>query len=134
MIAGFSDAVTVKKRVLLVEDDAFVSKAYALFIANSGYMVDVALNVFEARKKLAAHRPDVILLDIIMPGINGFEYLTELKKSPKNKTIPVIMTSNLSEESSITRCRRLGAADYLVKSNFSMRDVIHKIDELVLKG
>ena len=120
-----------KKRVLLVEDDPLVSKAYAYFIQKAGYIVDVALNVLEARKRTAAHRPHIILLDIIMPGVNGFEYLKELKKSPKLSDVPVIMTSNLGEESAITRCKRLGAADYFVKSNAFMRDVINRIDTLI---
>jgi DNA-binding response OmpR family regulator len=121
-----------KKRVLLVEDDAFVSKAYAHFISRSGYQVDVAMNVIEARKKIASHIPNIILLDVIMPGINGFEYLEELKRGPKSRNIPVIMISNLCQESAISRCRKLGAADYLIKSNFFMRDVIERIDRHVL--
>lgn len=116
------------KRVLLIEDDPFVSKAYAMYIAKSGFTVDMALNVIEARKKMGAHRPDIILLDIIMPGINGFEFLEELKKKSPYKEVPVIMISNLSDESAISRCKRLGAADYLIKSNFFMRDVIEKIE------
>jgi twitching motility two-component system response regulator PilH len=121
-----------KRRVLLVEDDPFVSKAYAMFITRSGFLVDVALNAVEARKRLAQNRPDIILLDIIMPGINGFEFLEELKKKSKHKDVPVIMISNLCEESDITRCKRLGAADYVVKSNMFLRDVIDKIDEQIV--
>ncbi len=121
----------IVRRVLLVEDDPFISKAYAHYISRSGYEVDVALNVIEARKRLAAHDPDIILLDIIMPGINGYEFLEELKKKSAHKDVPVIMISNLSEESAIARCKRLGAADYLVKSNLFMRDVIDKIQRQI---
>ncbi len=121
-----------RKRVLLVEDDEFVSKAYAHFISRSGYIVDVAMNVVEARKKMSAQKPHIILLDVIMPGINGFEYLEELKKAVSSKDIPVIMISNLCQESAISRCRKLGAVDYLIKSNFFMRDVIERIDRHAL--
>lgn len=126
---------SMHKRVLLVEDDPFISKAYALFIAKSGFTVDAALNVLEARKKMAAHKPDIILLDVIMPGINGLEFLEELNKKALVKEIPVIMVSNLSEESTIAKCKRLGAVDYLVKSNFFMSDVIDKIEaHLIMTG
>lgn len=121
-----------KKRVLLVEDDPLVSKAYAYFITKSGYIVDIALNVIEARKRINAHTPNIILLDIIMPGINGFEFLKELKKNIKLQHIPVVMTSNLGESSAIERCKKLGAADYLIKSNFFMKDVLNRIESLIL--
>lgn len=133
-IAIEKSAATDVRRVLLVEDDPFISKAYAHYIARSGYAVDVALNVIEARKKLAVRRPDIILLDIIMPGINGYEFLEELKKKSAHKDVPVIMISNLSEQSAIARCKRLGAADYLVKSNLFMRDVIDKIQRQIVMG
>lgn len=113
--------------ILLIEDDAYVSQAYAYFLRDAGYTVDAAHNALQARKKLRAQVPDLILLDLIMPGINGFEFLSEIKNNPKTAKVPVIVVSNLCQDGDIERCKRIGAADYLIKSNFFMRDVVEKI-------
>ena len=71
--------------------------------------------------------PDIILLDLIMPEKNGFETLEELKKMPETKDIPVIVLSNLGQDTDIKQSKDLGAVDYLIKSNYSMPEVIEKI-------
>jgi DNA-binding response OmpR family regulator len=119
--------------ILLIEDDAYVSQAYAYFLKEAGYTVDAAHNVLQARKQLRMHIPDLILLDLIMPGINGFEFLSEIKNNPKTANVPVIVVSNLCQDGDIERCKRIGAADYLIKSNFFMRDVVEKIKKYMPK-
>ncbi|MEN9604876.1 MAG: hypothetical protein RJB39_561 [Candidatus Parcubacteria bacterium] len=115
------------KIILLIEDNAYVSQSYTYFLKAGGYEVDIAENALEARKRLKDRTPDLIMLDLIMPGINGFDFLAEIKKKPKTKGVPVIVISNLCQEGDVERCRKLGAADYLIKSNFYMRDVLDRI-------
>ncbi len=113
-------------KIVLVEDDLFVSKAYLFFLRNAGFTVahvDNGLHVLDTVKK---EKPDIILLDLIIPGLNGFEVLTKLKKSP-HKKIPVIVVSNLGQESDEKTCRQIGAIDYIIKSNISMPEVIERI-------
>lgn len=113
--------------ILLIEDNAYVSQSYEYFLKAAGYQVDAAFNAIEARDMLKKRTPDLIMLDLIMPGVNGFDFLAELKKKPKTKDTPVIVVSNLCQEGDMERCRKLGAADYLIKSNFYMRDVLDRI-------
>lgn len=113
--------------ILLIEDNAFVSQSYEYFLKAAGYQVDVAFSATDARSKIQDRTPDLIMLDLIMPGINGFDFLAELKKKSRTKDVPVIVISNLCQEGDMERCRKLGAADYLIKSNFYMRDVLDRI-------
>jgi len=116
-----------QKTILLVEDDKFVSKAYCFFLKKAGYTVWYAENGDKALENVEKYKPDLILLDLIMPGRNGFEILEELKAKKTTAHIPVIIMSNLSQETDVAECKRLGAVDYLIKSNFFMKDIIEKI-------
>ncbi len=113
--------------ILLVEDDKFVSKAYSFFLKKEGYNVLYAADGEEGLKILKGSKPDLILLDLIMPGMNGFEMLKALKSKKVTREIPVIIVSNLGQESDIQECKRLGAADYLIKADLYMKDVLVKI-------
>jgi len=118
-----------KVKIVLAEDDKFISKAYQDGLRRGNYEVIPAFNGIEAVEKIKAEKPDLILLDIIMPDKNGFEVLEEIKIIPELKNIPVIFLSNLGQETDIQKGRELGAVDYLIKSNFSMKEVISKISE-----
>ncbi len=113
--------------ILLVEDDEFLSKAYSYFLRKGGFAVSVAFDGKQALETLNTIKPQVILLDLIMPIMNGFEVLAELKKNKSTKSIPVIIVSNLAQESEREECLKLGAADYLIKSDFLMKDVIERV-------
>ncbi len=113
--------------ILLVEDDKFVSKAYSFFLKKEGYNVLYASDGEEGLKILKKSKPDLILLDLIMPGMNGFEMLKALKSKKVTREIPVIIVSNLGQESDIQACKKLGAADYLIKADLYMKDVLIKI-------
>jgi len=113
--------------VLLVEDDSYLSQAYRYFLEQSGYIVLTAMDGESALKTISLKKPDLVLLDLVMPVMNGFEVLEEIKGSSVFRHIPVIVISNLGQESEIRMCKKLGATDYLIKSNFSMKEVIHKI-------
>ena len=81
----------------------------------------------EASEKIKEVRPDLVLLDLIMPGKNGFEVLEEMKADKDLKNIPVIILSNLGQESDVDKGKSLGAEDYLIKSDISMKEVIETI-------
>ncbi len=122
-----------KKIILLAEDDKFISKAYKDGLERAGFKVVIAFDGLETIKKAKQVKPDIILLDIIMPRLNGFNVLKRIKADDELKDIPVLITSNLGQESDIEKGKKLGAADYLIKADWSMREVIMKIDKY-LKG
>ena len=115
------------KYVLVVEDDPFYSKIYKTKLAKEKIESQLVSNGNEALKAVATLRPGLILLDLIMPGKDGFETLTELKADPAVRDIPVIVLSNLSQEEDIERIKELGAIEYLVKANVPIQEVIDKV-------
>lgn len=119
--------MTEAKYVLVVEDDPFYSKIYKTKLAKEKIEAQIVGNGNDALKAVKASRPSLILLDLIMPGKDGFGTLAELKADPAMKDIPVIVLSNLSQEEDIKRVMALGAAEYLVKANVPIQEVIDKV-------
>ncbi|MFH0804664.1 MAG: response regulator [Patescibacteria group bacterium] len=119
------------KRVLLIEDDLSLLKIYSNKLQLSGYEVSMATTGDEGMRKVVVERPDVILLDLILPGKDGFSVLADLKKDPVLAPIPVVIMSNLGQKSDIDRGRTLGAADYLIKSDVSLQDLVAKVQQYV---
>jgi len=118
---------STKKKILLAEDDKFIGRAYKAGFEHEGFEVTVVTDGDEAMASVKSATPDIILLDLIMPVKNGFEVLEELKLDNALKKIPVIVLSNLGQESDVDKAKALGAVDYLIKSNFSMKKVTEKI-------
>ena len=83
----------------------------------------------EGLELAVSEKPDLIILDMILPKMNGFEVLQELKNNPKTKNIPVVILSNLGQESDVDRAMSLGAVDYLIKTDFSINEVVEKISK-----
>lgn len=125
--------MNTRKKVLLVEDDVFVSDVYQTKLKQEGFEVISAENGAEAMKKLEAIVPDVILLDIIMPYMDGKEVLARLKESEKWKNIPVIILTNLSQSDDVEEILQKGADDYLIKSHFTPSEVVEKIKAVLDK-
>lgn len=119
--------MTENNYVLVVEDDPFYSKIYKTKLAKEKIESQIVGNGNEALKAVAILRPGLILLDLIMPGKDGFETLAELKADPVMKDIPVIVLSNLSQEEDIKRIMDMGAAEYLVKANVPIHEVVAKV-------
>lgn len=120
--------------VIVVEDETFLSKILSERLEDEGFKrVDVAGNGEEAIQKIKTNPPSIILLDMILPKMNGFEVLKALKEDAALSGIPVLVLSNLGQDQDITQAKSLGAADYIVKSNFSMQKVVNKIYELLEK-
>ncbi len=118
-------------KVLMAEDDKFIARAYNDGLTRAGFSVTMASDGDEAIHKIRETKPDIILLDLIMPGKNGFEVLEEIKKDEDMKDIPVIILSNLGQETDVKKGKELGAVDYLIKSDFSIPEVVKKINEYI---
>ncbi len=116
-----------KHKILLIEDDKFICDVYKDGLKMGGFKVIIAYDGKEGIKKIKSEKPDLILLDLVVPLINGFEILEKIKIDKKFKKIPVIILSNLGEEKDIRKGMSLGAVDYLVKVNFSIKEVIEKV-------
>ncbi len=113
--------------ILVAEDDKFLMKIYQTKLAKEGFTVLSAHDGEEALQLAQTNTPVLILLDLIMPKKTGFEVLEELKKNPSTAAIPVLIFSNLGQNSDVEKGIQLGAADYVIKSNLSITEVIEKI-------
>jgi CheY-like chemotaxis protein len=116
-------------RVLLAEDDRILRKAGETTLRRKGYSVIAAVDGEDALRKALTHKPDLILLDVMMPKIQGFEVLARLKADAATRDIPVIMLSNLEQESDIKRSIEGGARSYLVKSNVQLDELAERVAE-----
>lgn len=117
------------KKILIVEDDQFLANAYRVKFQKEKFEVIIAYDGEEAIAKLATFKPNIILLDLVMPKKDGFVTLADLKANPKWRKIPVIVTSNLSQSADFERAKSLGAIDYLVKSDTAIGKIVEKIRE-----
>ncbi len=115
------------KKILLVEDDKFLLKFFAARLKEEDFEVILAEDGEEAVRKVKEEKPDLILLDLILPKKDGFAVLKEIKSDEKTKNIPVFVLSNLGQESDREKAKELGAVDYLVKVNFDLKEIIKKI-------
>lgn len=122
------------KKIMVVEDDPFVMDIYCTKLNQDGYEILRAENGAEAVKKLEEETPDLVLLDIIMPYVDGLQVLRKIKADEKLKNIPVILLTNLSQKEDINEGLGLGADDYLIKSHFTPSEVLEKIKKYIKKG
>jgi CheY-like chemotaxis protein len=115
--------------ILIVEDEEFLIKTLGDNLTAEGYKVESAKNGEEAIEKVGKNKPDLILLDILMPKSDGFYVLEQIKNNPKWKLIPVIVLSNLGEDTTIKKALAMGADDYFVKSQHPIQEVIEKAQD-----
>ncbi|KKQ90583.1 MAG: Response regulator [Berkelbacteria bacterium GW2011_GWA1_39_10] len=112
-------------KILIIEDDEILSKMYAKKFTSDGYQVVVAYSGGEGILTAKKEKPNCILLDIMMPVVDGFQVIRELKKDPDVKNIPIIILTNLgTSEIFIGEAKRLGVKDYLIKYKTSAKDVV----------
>ena len=124
---------TKKTKVLIIEDDQRINKVYMAKLRVEGITTITALDGEEGLRKVYSEKPDLILLDLMLPQKSGFEILKEIKSDPEVKDIPVIILSNLAQEKEIKAGLDLGAEDYLVKTNYSIQQVMEKIKKNLKK-
>jgi len=122
-----------KIKILLVEDDSFLLSMYATKFELENFKVIMAEDGEKAVRLALKEAPDVILLDIILPKINGFEVLRQLKAEPITAAIPVILLTNLSQKEDIEQGLKMGAQDYLIKAHFMPSEVVDKIKKALNK-
>ncbi|OGY46098.1 MAG: hypothetical protein A3A24_03710 [Candidatus Buchananbacteria bacterium RIFCSPLOWO2_01_FULL_46_12] len=115
------------KTILIVEDDKFLAKMLGRNLESHHYQVVQAINGKEGLVKASQGNIDLILLDIMLPDIDGFDLLETIKNDEKTKRIPVIIISNLGQPEDIQQGKSLGAKDYLVKSDLSLDQVVEKV-------
>lgn len=115
--------------VLIIEDDKFLRDLLVLKLKKEGFRVSEAFDGEEGLKKTKSEKPNIIILDLIIPGIDGFAFLETVKKDPEAKDIPVIVLSNLGQREDIERAKALGARDYMVKAQLTPLEVVERIKE-----
>ena len=116
-----------KKEILIIEDDTTISNMYHTSLTNDGYVVTLAEDGEKGLELAKKDKPDVILLDIIMPRMDGFAVLEHLKGDAETKDIPVLMLTNLGQGDDKERGKKLGASDYIVKADLTPLQVSEKI-------
>ena len=118
-------------KIVLIEDDTFLSSMYATKLNLEGYKVLEAHDGEKGLRLIAKERPQLILLDLAMPQMDGLAVLKELQQDPTLQDIPVIVLSNLGEKASIDQALALGAKDYLIKAHFLPSEVITKVKKVL---
>lgn len=116
-------------KVLLVEDDKFLRTVLEKKLLNEGMEVVVAEDGEEAIQKLVQERPDIILLDIVLPKRSGFSVIEEVRKDPEFRSLPIIVLSNLGQQEDVEKGLSLGAVEYFVKAKISLDDLLKKVKE-----
>lgn len=122
------------KKILVVEDDSMISTMYKTKLEQSGYQVLVAADGAAALEMAVDHKPDLIFLDIILPQLDGFSVLQELRANPKFKELPIILLTNLGTSEDKDKGNQFGATDYLVKANLTPREVNETADKYLKKN
>lgn len=120
-------------KVLIVDDDPYIAEMYLIKFREAGFEVETASNGRGALERVQAFRPEVILLDIVMPIYDGFEVLKRMKESGELDRTKVIILSNLGQREDIEKGLSLGAKDYIIKAHFTPSEVVEKV-KAVLKN
>ncbi len=119
------------KKILIIEDDKFLKRVISRKLSGEGYEIIEALDGEKGLKSAQEENPDLILLDLILPGIDGFEVLARIKKDPVIAVIPVIILSNLGQKEDIDKGMKMGAADYLIKAHFTPGEITTRIEKIL---
>lgn len=120
-------------KILLVEDDQFLAKMYLTKLTMANYEVIIADNGETGLLKTQTEKPQLVLLDIMLPGIDGWQVLQKIKADKNLNNIPVILLTNLGQQAEIEKGLSLGAADYLIKAHFTPKEVLKKIADVLNK-
>lgn len=121
-------------KILLVEDDQALIEIYSITFTHENFNIEIAHDGEECLQKVKTIKPDLILLDVMMPKMNGIQALEKLKADEETKNIPVIMLSNIAESNQESRANELGAAQYLIKSHYLPLEIVNIAKEQLLKS
>jgi CheY-like chemotaxis protein len=117
------------KKLLIVEDDKFLERMASKKLRENGYEVLPAYDGNQALDILNSQTPDMILLDLLLPGTDGFELLAKIRQNNKTKDVPIMVFSNLSGEGDIKKCKDLGIRDFVVKSSCTLNELVDKVNK-----
>ena len=120
----------IAKKIMIIEDDHFLSSLVKARLEKDGFAVIQAFDGDQAIAMLRTEVPNLVMLDLIMPKVNGFEVLKTISLTPGLERIPVVIVSNLAQDSDIQKAKELGAKEYFVKVKISIDDLIAKIKSL----
>lgn len=126
-LAAVEAAIRVPGSVLVVEDDKFLRDLIVQKLRREGFPVIEAITGNDALRFAKESKPAVVLLDLILPGLDGFEILKRMKEDESTATIPVIILSNLGQREDVERGLRLGAVDFMIKAHFTPGEIVAKI-------
>jgi len=122
-----------KSKVLIVEDDSFLLGMYSTKFKKEDFQVLIAEDGEKGLRLAGKEKPSIILLDIILPKVDGFEVLEKLKSQKETKDIPVLLLTNLNQQDDSKKGLSLGAEDYLIKAHFMPSEVVNKVKEYIRK-
>src|SRR3989338_2368413 len=123
-----------KGKVLVVEDEEILLTALREELTTGGYEVEGAGDGVEGLEKTKSFKPDLILLDLLMPKMDGIEMLQKLKADSSTRDVPVVILTNLSDYEKISEALSLGAMDYLVKANYKLEDLLEKVRTVLARS
>lgn len=123
----------VKKKVLLIEDEKTLVELYIEGFTDAGFEISAVLSAEEGLEAAKKDKPDLIILDILLPRESGIFFLEELRANPKIKFIPVVVLSNLDDPETREKAAKLGVEAYLIKTDFAPHELIEKIKEFIPK-
>ncbi|MDD5568966.1 MAG: response regulator [Candidatus Pacebacteria bacterium] len=115
------------KKILIIEDDKFLRELMVRKLLSMDFEIVSAVDGEDGLTKIKSETPDLVLLDLILPGINGFEVLEKAKKDPATAKVPIIILSNLGQSEDIEKGMKLGAKDFLVKAHFTPQEIANKL-------
>jgi len=114
-------------KILIVEDEKFLRTLMTKKLDQENFDTITAVDGEEALKKIKKEKPDLVLLDILLPSITGWEVLKKIKKDPKMKDLPVLMLTNLGEKEDVEKGLEMGASDYIIKAHFTPSEIVDKV-------
>ena len=120
-------------KILIVEDDKFLRELISRKLVKEGFDIAEAIDGEEGIQKAAEFLPELILLDLILPGIDGFGALEKIKENTQTMSIPVVILSNLGQKDEVERGLKLGAIDFLIKAHFTPEEIVEKIRLILAK-
>lgn len=119
------------KKILIIEDDKFLRELIARKLLDEGFEIAEAVDGEEGIKMIKESGPDLVLLDLILPSIDGFEVLARVKEDTSITPVPIIILSNLGQKEEVEKGLELGAVDYLIKAHFTPGEIIEKIKNIL---
>ncbi len=122
---------SMQQKILLVEDDEFLTEIYVAKFQEAGFEISVAQDGHQGLRKAKEQKPNLLLLDLVMPAMDGLDVLRVLKNDPELQYTPVIVLSNLGEEEDVRKGIKLGAADYLIKAHYTPTEVVAKVKSIL---